>query len=152
MTQRALTPLFRCLERWFPSASPKGVILYPAPLSGNHTGEARFLATATAMLTATWAVPVTSGIPSLWFRLPLIALMLFLLPHLVMAILALVSSWFAGKHRSREISQDWGCLIFMTFYAASQCQDGGWVSLICLGWLSVAVVNLMLWPWRNAAT
>jgi|GEM_PF-6090418 len=152
MTPRALTPLFRCLERWFPGALPQGVTLYPAPVSGNHSGEARFLAIATTLLTASWAVPATEGIQSLWLRLPLIVLMLFFLPHLVTAATALASPLFTEKHCGRETSRAWGCLIFMTFYAAAHCRVGGWVSLVCIAWLSVAAVNLLLWPWRNEVT
>ena len=149
MTPRALTPLFRCLERWFPAGLPQGVSPYPAPVSGNHSGEAWFLTIATILLTGTWAVPVTVGIPALWLRLPLIALILFFLPHLIMALIALVSPWFAGKCGSREMAQDWVCLIFMTIYAAAQCRGGGWVSWVCASWLSFSVLNLLLWLGRK---
>src|SRR6478735_6579754 len=126
MNPRAFTPCFRWWERRFPRPSPAGILAYPAPASGNHAGEAAFLAVATGLLTATWAIPATAPLTSLLLRVPALALLLFVVPQLLMAAVSLVSPWLAGPRFPREAAQDWSCLALMTLYAALRCRDSGW--------------------------
>ena len=146
MNPRALTPLFRCTERWLKPSLPPGTIPYPAPASGNHPGEAWFLAIATLSLTATWAVPASASLSSFWLRLPAIIITLFFIPHLIMALVALVSPWLAGRNLNRETAQDWACLAVMTAWAATHSTDENWTSAISRGWLVFAGLNLLLLP------
>ena len=146
MKPRALTPLFRCAESWFPPTTPEGLVPYPAPASGNHSGEALFLAFATLLLTASWAIPASSFLSSFWLRGPVIAVCLFLIPQVAMALTALVSPWLAGQHFSREAAQDWCCLAIMTAWAATHFNGDGWGSTVCKAWLFFAGLNLIVLP------
>jgi hypothetical protein len=148
MTPRALTPLFRCLGRWSNPRPPENVSAYPAASPGNDPAEARFLALGTLFLTATWAIPATAAIASLWLRLPLIGLLLFIVPHLIMGLVALLSPWLASPRLSRESAQDWACLAVMTAWAAYRSAGGGWEAHICQGWLVFAALNLLFIPFQ----
>lgn len=150
MTPRAFTPLFRWWEHRFPRKSRPGFQDYPAPASGNHAGEATFLALATGLLTATWAIPATASLTSLLLRAPAVALLLFVVPQLLMAAVSLVSPWLAGPQLSREAAQDWSCLALMTVYAAPGSMGSGWQAGICQGWLVFVALNVLLWPWSKS--
>jgi hypothetical protein len=150
MTPRAFTPLFRWWERRFPRAAQPDIQEFPAPSSGNHAGEAAFLALATGLLTACWAIPATSSLTSLPLRVPAVALLLFVVPQLLMAAVSLVSPWLAGPRFPREAAQDWCCLALMTAYAALRSTEPGWESMICQGWLAFVALNLLLWPWSKS--
>lgn len=147
MNPRALTPFFRSVERWFPPAVPPGIELEAALASGSHAGEMWFLATATALLTATAVVPATAGLGSAWLRVPVAGVLLFMVPHFIMGLIALVSPWFAGPRLKREAAQDWCCLAFMTGYAAWKAAGpaSGWIAAVCQGWLGFVALNAVFW-------
>ncbi|MDB6071332.1 MAG: hypothetical protein JWL81_2503 [Verrucomicrobiales bacterium] len=149
MTPRALTPLFRCLEKRPCRPPPPEIEFYPAKNSGNHVGESHFLALATALLAATALVPATAGIAHAWLRWPLTALLIFLVPHLLMTALSWIGGWISGKVRHRGTVQDWTCLAAMTGYAAWRGTGAGagvgWEAWVCQGWLIFAGLNLLLW-------
>ena len=144
MTTRAVTPFFQWAARRQGRAAPPEVLCYPAPVPGNHAGEAVFLAVATALLTATGVVPVTAGLPSGWLRWPLGLVLLFLLPHVVMALISLVSGLIAGTRWHRGVVHDWSCLIVMTAYAAWCGTGTGWTWWICQAWLAFMAVNAVM--------
>ena len=144
MTTRALTPFFQWTARCQGRGAPPEVLCYPAPVPGNHAGEAVFLAVATALLTATVVVPVTAGLPSGWLRWPLAMVLLFLLPHVVMALISLASGLLAGTRWHRGVVQDWSCLMVMTAYAAWGGTGTGWTGWICQAWLAFMAVNAVM--------
>lgn len=158
MRHRAITPLFQWWEQCCGGCSDRpaaGTQSEPAAQPGSHRGECWFLAAATALLAATAAVPATAGLRLLWLRIPAIVLLLFLLPQLVMALVALISPVWAGNQLSREASQDWSCLGVMTAWAAWRSTGGGWPSTICQGWLIFVGLNLLVfgvqWACRRSA-
>lgn len=150
MTPRAFTPLFRWWERTFPRTATPGIHDYPAATSGNHPGEAAFLALSTGLLTATWALPATVGLTSPFLRVPAVALLIFVGPQLLMAAVSMVSPWLAGRWLTREAAQDWSCLALMTAYAGLRSMGPGWESHICQGWLVFVAMNILLWPWSKS--
>lgn len=151
MNPRAITPFFRCWERCFPRPIPPGIQEYPAPAPGNHAGEAAFLALAAGLLTATWAVPATSALTSLALRGPVVLLLVFILPQLLMAAVSFVSIGLAGRRFPPEAVQDWSCLGLMTLYAALRSMEAaGWQAALCQGWLAFAALNLLLQPWNKS--
>ena len=120
-----------------------------APASGNHAGEAGFLALATGLLTSTWAVPATSSLTSNWARLPAVAVLLFIVPQLIMAVISLVSPFLASPRFPREAAQDWSCLGVMTGWALYRSPGPGWEAWTCKGWLAFAALNAVLWPFTR---
>ena len=144
MTSRALTPVFQWLGRRTARPAAPGVTCYPAPVCGNHAGEAVFLAVATAVLAATAVVPMTAGLPSAWLRWPLALVLLFLLPHLVMALVSLPGARIAGTRWHRGVVQDWSCLAVMTGYAACRITATGWIGWVCLSWLAFMLLNVFM--------
>ncbi len=144
MKPRALTPLFQLWSRHAAAQAPEGVLSYPAPASGNHAREAVFLALATALLTASAVVPLTAGIGWPWLRWPVVVILLFLGPHLVMGLISLVSGVVAGRRWHRGVVQDWSCLVGMTAYAAGQASAAGWVGSVCQAWLGFMGLNALI--------
>ena len=152
MNSRALTPFFQWMARIPPPENREGVLDYPAPAPGNHSGEAVFLTVATVLLTATVVLPGTAGILSDWLRWPLVLILMFLLPHVAMATVSLASGVLAGSRWHRGVVQDWSCLLGMTVYAACRVAAEGWIGWVCQGWLLFMVLNGLLGLVRHAAT
>ena len=142
MKPRAITPLFRWIGG--PGAGPagSGMEIYPAPVSGSHSGEAWFLALGVFALTATLVVPWTAGITHGWVRWPLVGVLLFILPQLAMAAVSLVLPRMPDQPGRRESAQGWGCLAAMTLYAAAGSSGDGWEVLVCRLWLGFVLLNL----------
>ena len=141
MKSRALTPVFQWIARRAGPTDRAGILSYSAPVAGNHAGEAVFLAISTALLTATAVASITAGMCPAWLRWSVGLILLFLLPHVVMALVSLASSRIAGTRWHRGLVQDWSCLLAMTGYAAWRCASTNWTGRICQAWLAFMAAN-----------
>ena len=144
MSARALTPVFQWLAHRKANPPAAGVDTYPAPAAGNHPAEAVFLAISTALLTATAVISLTASIPWTWLRWPVNLVLLFILPHVVMALVSLISARIAGTRWHRGVVQDWCCLATMTLYAAARSTAVGWTAWVCYTWLIFMILNGLL--------
>ena len=152
MSLRPITPVFRRLAGGVSGPSATDGQTYATATPGNHAGEAAFLALAVFGLTATWVIPLTDNIIPALLRWLVVAGLLFLVPHLVMALVSLLLPRLESDPARRTQAQDWGCLGAMTLYAAARSFDSGWESLICRIWLGFMVCNLpfLLWEWGTS--
>ena len=149
MKSRALTPFFRWLAGRAGRPFAAGDQVFPSATAGNHAGEAGFLALAVFSLTATGVVPLTMGISPSLLRWPVMAVLLFLIPHVVMGVVSLFIPRMNGQATRRVVLQDYGCLMAMTLYAGLRIKGAGWETIVCWIWLGFVACNFPFLLWEK---
>ena len=152
MKSRALTPFFRWLADRAGRPFAAGDQVFPSATAGNHAGEAGFLALAVFSLTATGVVPLTMGISPSLLRWPVMAVLLFLIPHVVMGVVSLLIPRMNSHPTRRVVLQDYGSLMAMTLYAGLRITGAGWETTVCWLWLGFAAFNLPFLLWEKCSS
>ena len=150
MKQRALTPIFQGWDAIQAARRPAPTALhFPGNVPGYHPAEALFIATFIFALTTQAMLAFTENIQSWVIRGPLLAVLIFMVPHMVMALLVPISAAITGRSRHPGLCQDWTCLAALSLAAAWSWIHGGWGAWVGAAWLVFVALNVVVLGFRR---